>query len=236
MFKYHLLRRDSDPKVLGVNNGIKQAEIKRSGFLNPDKFDVLKDALGTNNYWLIKDSIHELEFELECVELLPKAKLTSFLQFGPALINCPFLIAENIANIFSRHRMCEYGLFPATVVTNADKHTYFLPHYPRQPDSIIDFTRSTFATGIPGINRNYHTFASEDEKNVFQKHNVLLDAEEIYLKDDFDQEMDFFVMKDSQIVVSDRLKDDLEKSGFTSGIKLLPAYGENVSWTKIRTR
>jgi hypothetical protein len=233
MCNYFLLRRQSDPHVLGVKNGIKQAEIKRSGFSDPAKFDFLKDVLGSNNYWGVKDTIGDLEVELQYVELLTEAKLTDFLQFGPALINCPFLISEKVSSIFNQFKISNCSLFPATVVNRVQKSTYYLSHFARESDDIIDFSRTVFYTGNHITKKRKYTFFSKKEKNIFHKENISLKPERIYLRDTFDSSLDLFVMSDGEMVVSENLKIELIRSECYSGVKFLPAFGEDLQWVSI---
>lgn len=115
MSVFYILRTESDPEILGVKNGIKQASIKRAGFCEPQKYDDLIKFLGSNQYWELKDKIDSVEFDLQCVELLPRAKLTHFLLFGPHLMNCPFLVSERLFSILSEAKLPYHKLFPAKV-------------------------------------------------------------------------------------------------------------------------
>lgn len=234
MCNYFLLRRQSDPHVLGVKNGIKQAEISKSGFPNPEKYDYLKNVLGSNNYWDAKDAIDDLDIELQYVELLSEAKLTDFLQFGPALINCPFLISEKVSSVFHRFKIYKCSLFPAVVVDKSQKYTYFLPHFARTSDEVIDFSRSVFYIGNHITEKQEYAFLSAEDKNAFLKKNVSLKPERLYLRDTFDFSLDLFVMSDGEIVVSESFKTELLQSECTSGIKFLPAFGDNLQWVSIR--
>lgn len=101
--RYYILRGSSDPSVLGNTTGIKQADIKRNGFLNPEEFDrVIKD-LGTNHYWEVRDLVPHSKYDVQYVEMMPKSKVTEFLRFGPFLYNCPFMISEKVIQILAQH-------------------------------------------------------------------------------------------------------------------------------------
>jgi hypothetical protein len=233
MCRFFLLRRQSDPKELGVKNGIKQAEILKKGYSDPEKYNYLIEVLGTNSYWHIKDSVDKLDIELQYVELLPGSKLTDFLQFGPALINCPFLISNSVSSVFSRHNIGNCTLFSSVVTDKVHEYPYFLCHFSRMPDNIIDFSRSLYFTGNIISGKQMHNFSSVEEKNNFLKENINLKAEVIYLSESFDASLDLFVMSDSEIVVSEKLKDDLIRSKCYSGVKFLPAFGTDLQWVAV---
>lgn len=231
MSRFYLLNRNSDPNVLGIKNGIKQADVDRTGFKNPEKFDQLKECLGTNKYWDIKDSIIHMNFEIQCVRMLPKAKLTNFLQFGPALMNCPFLISESVASLFANYKILNSRLFPAEVMSGQNKFTYYMFYVESISYEMIDFSKSVFFSGSEITGKKLFSFGCAEERVSFLKKNpLLLREEEIWLSGSFPTS-DLFALG-AQIIISEKLKIDIEDFSLCSGSVMLPAYGE-VPWMKL---
>lgn len=234
MNKFYLLRTDSDPKIIGVNNGIKQASIKRAGFVDPQKYDKILEILGTGHHEEFKNNWKRFDFELQCVEMLPKAKLTDFLQFGPHLIHCNFLVSDKLFTLLSRKNMSPHRFFPAKVMSSYGIHIYYLPYIPNLDDNIIDFSKSVYRAGNDILGNDTCSFASPEEKYLFFKENLLMSGKEIYLNSNFDKTCDLFILNEVGIVISENLKNELEALNLASGARILPAFG-NVRWPIINT-
>lgn len=229
---YYLIRSESEPSKIGVKNGIKQADIIRDGYRNPEKFDYLIDQLGTNKYWEIKDTLGDANFEIECARLLPEAKRTEFLQFGPALMNCHFLISNKVLLFLLKYTIQNHHFFKAKVIEGIKEWDYFLFFLFPLYNSFIDFEKSTFFTGNDLLGKKFHTFNNEVEKQCFEKNNYGLKIQEFHLKNEA-RALDLFVIDGAHIAISERLKLDLESKQLASGIKILPAFGE-VPWPKVK--
>ncbi|WP_374516868.1 hypothetical protein [Undibacterium squillarum] len=166
--KYYILRSDSDPKVLGVSNGIKQVEIRKNGFENKTEYERLMEILGANEYWNYVDKIQNLEFNIENAELIKGANLTDFLQFGPHLFSCPFLISEAVKEILIGFNLSGIKFWPAKVVKNRQKLNYYLLHINSIPNNAIDFKRSTFYVGNSLNGGKYYQFENSGEFQAFK--------------------------------------------------------------------
>ena len=66
--------------------------------------------------------------------------------------------------------------------------------------------------------------------------NADLKAEVIYFTDAFDLNIDLFLMSDAQIVISERLKEELIQNKCYAGVKFLPAFGSDLQWVRIHPR
>lgn len=229
--KYYILRSDSDPKVLGVSNEIKQAEIRRDGFANKAEYERLMEILGTNEYWNYVDIIQNLEFNIENVELIKSANLTDFLQFGPYLFWCPFLVSEAVQKVLIRFNLSGIKFWPAKAIKNGRKINYYLVHIISIPNNAIDFNRSTFYVDNLLSERKYYQFENSEEFQAFKKQNQFLKFDQIYASNSFDQSLDFFELSNSEILISSRLRNVLV-GNFSSGIRLLPAFGHDGEWLK----
>ena len=225
------MRCSSDPKEIGVSNGIMQAEILKSGFLDPSKYDDLMATLGSNLYWSRVENITSMVFDLQYAELLPKAKRTDFLQFGPALISCPFLISKSAKNLLMQFNLSGLSLWPATVAKGTERFDYFLAHLSHVPDESIDFSRSMFFTGGMFLPKNFQKFSGANEKRQFVSKHYDLGFHSIYAGEGFDSSLDLFQLSNAEVLVSSRLKNAIDKAQL-SGVHFLPAFGEEGEWLK----
>ncbi|QYF94897.1 double-CXXCG motif protein [Massilia sp. PAMC28688] len=226
---YFVMRRVSDPRVLGVNNGICQAHIQEDGFHCKDEYTKVMRFLGSNEFWGHRGQIPTMEFDLQCVRLIPKAKLTDFLQYGPVLMLCPFLVSGRVKDLLNQFNAYGTRYWPARVEDSKTAHEYYLSFIENIPDDMIDFTRSTFSVGGPVLKKTTHTFADAAEKKEFMKTHRLVDFEEIYLNGTFPADTDFFRFSNATIMVSERLKLAIEDLKLT-GARILPANG---TWEKV---
>lgn len=219
---YFIIRSESDPELIGVTNGIKQADILREGFENPENYDHLMSNLGSRNYWNIKHLIPQMRFKLECVKLLPEAIRTDFLMFGPALIGAPFLISAKVSRILDDCKLHNTRRFPANVLDQeGSTHPYELLYQETMNDSVVDFGKSIYYTGSSLTGRKHVRFASSEEKEDFAEENFDLKYEELHLNDEFDQSLDLFLIRNGARVISGRLRNKLEEAKAT-GLIVLP--------------
>lgn len=233
MGEFYLLRTDSDPKILGVKNGGKQASIKRSGYTEPQKYDELIRVIGTNYYWENKHEFLDFDFDIQCVEMLPQANMTNFLHFGPYLRDCPFLISQKLFEVISKKNICSHRFFPATVIDTDSEYKFMMLLIQDLEHQVVDFSKSTYRSPFDVAENNFFSFHSNEEKERFAIQNSGLIGDSIYLNHFFDKSLDLFSLQDVGLVVSRNLKTELEMLGLVSGVKFLPAFGD-VAWPKIK--
>ncbi|QYF94849.1 hypothetical protein KY495_06600 [Massilia sp. PAMC28688] len=227
---YFVMRRVSDPDVIGFKNGVTQAEIDRSGFQDKDEYEKITRLLGSEEFWSCRKQIPGMEFDLQCVRLLPKAKLTDFLHFGPALMFCPFLVSERALEVLVKFVHYGVRLWPAQVIDRKSSYSYRLPFIESIPDEMIDFAKSTFSLGGLIGPKTVYTFSDAEEKKQFVNSHRLLQYEEIYLNNSFPDIVDFFTLSNAAMIVSERLKLAIEKANLT-GVQFLAEEGP---WVKVR--
>jgi hypothetical protein len=230
MKRFYLLRRTSEPAILGVRDGMRQASLLREGFQDPAKFDNLVEKLGSNKYYEIRDTVGHEDFEIQCARMLPKAKLTEFLGYGPLLHNSPFLVSAKVAEVFSGFALQPHRLFPAKVQKGGDWLSYFLFYLFPVEDSYLDFPNSVFLTKHLFFGGEPVTFASAEERTRFMRTHVCTFLKTARLTHKA-WGLDLFALG-AELFISDRLKEALETEGLASGANILPAFGE-VSWTAI---
>jgi hypothetical protein len=213
--QFHNLRVDVEPFVLGVRDGVAQALLDRSGFRDVEEFARISKLLGSVDYWRHAKDIDRHEFDVQCMRLLPKAKRTDFTLFSPHLMMCPFLISEAVKKVLGRFKLHGVKLWNANVMHQSGAYSYSLMHITRLPDTVIDFSTSTFSVSGNAAGRRSVAFQDVEEKALCEQSNEV-DFESIYFNDSFDSTLDFFKLSNADIVVSDRLKAAIEANKFTA--------------------
>lgn len=222
---YYIIKRSSDPEIIGVKNGFKQAEIKEDGFQNKCEFERLKDNLGSNHYWEVKDGVPSMNFDIEYVEMLKGAKITDFLQFGPVMMNCPFFVSDRVMKLMNDGNLANICYFPASVFSGKKYiNKYYLMYISPLEDYVIDFSKSTYCVGDEWLGKKIVKFSSEEEKDEFSKKRILR-AESLVLNGAFSRDIDIFCLKCSEIFVSERLYSALKEIKST-GLDFFPVLGE----------
>ncbi|WP_035612758.1 hypothetical protein [Haloferula sp. BvORR071] len=221
--RYYIARRSSDPKVLGNNSGIKQANIKRAGFRDPLEYDRLMADLGSNHYWEVRDSIPGGNYQVQGVEMWKKSKLTDFLQFGPHLMFCPFLISPKVQRVLDGFKVAGATSFPAEVRKGEGSWPYHLFYILPMPLGMIQFPASAFYEGL-ALSGNPTLVFQDEAEFASARAKTSLNIRELVLKREF-ADMDFFALPTTDLVVSEALKVELEENHATSGLNLLPAFG-----------
>lgn len=92
--EYFELRLASDPKIIGVSNGIMQVEIC-------DKLFLENSSKRQEEYFA--QSIQPFDKKLTCIKPLKRVNYTDILSFGPHLIWHPFLVNTKALNIFKKY-------------------------------------------------------------------------------------------------------------------------------------
>lgn len=224
--KYYLLREESDPKIIGVKDGVAQVEIDESGFVNKELYQSLVAFFNAFTYWQKEDFAPPENFVIECARPLKGAVLTDFLTYKPHLMACPFMISERIKQLFEIYNLQEHYYFQVKLYYNDEliRNQYYLMYCPYLDYRIVDFSKSSFYTGSELLGKKKITFNNKNEYLEFLKINPLLQQEQIILTEEFDKNLDLFLPRIGGKLVSERLKQRIIEEGFT-GIKILGDKG-----------
>ncbi|MDP1799725.1 MAG: hypothetical protein Q8L81_00125 [Bacteroidota bacterium] len=136
---YHYFDTSCEPKIIGVRNGIYQAEFNESCFVPKAKYDEYYDAAIKKNAKQ-KANIKKFIKGIRRLDLLKSAKLTDFLQPCPHIPSVNFLVSESLKAIFEEHKLGNSFLQPTVVrsLKTGEKHHYsFFYHNSIKFDDII---------------------------------------------------------------------------------------------------
>ena len=202
---YFPLVLPSDPKIIGVRNGIMQVEICDDAFLTTLRAtDPQSDAVPAGR--------------IRCLRVLRGAKMTDFLSFGPHLWKCPFLLHERTQALLAPFNTRFTHTFPVEVPGGAPNvNDYALVRVPLLGAGFIDFSRSTYCTGNDLLNNKQQLrFATPQE--FLHSQEWLKWPEHLVLTPAFDRHLDLFNLQGAGLYVSERVKQALEQAQ-TTGVK-----------------
>jgi hypothetical protein len=230
---YYLLSYDPDPKVVGVKDGGSQVVIDRSGFVDKKLYDRIINFLGSYDSWVRSQEEPDFDVELQYVKLKKNAKLTDFLQFGPVLINCPFIVSDRARNTLEKFNIGRHCFYKAKVYAKDDNlMTYFLFFCMSLSFDVINFRQSILYSGLQYCSNNILDIVSLDGYNDYVANsNKIVQFHKYVLNSTFDNTLDLFVLG-SKIFISDKLRYEILNTGLT-GITILPAFGSNLKWPTI---
>ena len=216
---YSILRTSSDPKVIGVKNGVYQAKLLKKGFSN-NNYDILMEHWGGGDNWHERRKIlPPTGVYLEYVKLMKSAIRTDFITICPN-VNLSDLISKKVKDIFNEYNLYGVMYLDADVYDNGTKFQYSLCCIETIPEDWIDYSKVVLYEGLYFDKTRYFSKSFEDYSALQEEH-FLLHFESTSLNSKFDQTIDLFRNLDGEIYISDRLKNDLVKNEI-SGVNLLP--------------
>jgi hypothetical protein len=223
MTKYFELNMVSDPEIKGVTSGLAQVELDED---NPTTRK-LKDFFLGVGYWERGKTIPDFDINNCTATLLPKAKLTDFLDFSPFLITCDFMISEDVLTVFRKLKIQQYVTYPVQIYKRKKKpiaEKYYLFCCPLQGYDVINFQESVFYTGSEITGKKYVHYNNHVE---YQSDNRITNVEKLVLNENFDSTLDLFTTRIGGIFVSEALKDAIEIIGFT-GVRISNIRGPEI--------
>lgn len=219
MKKYFKLKTAFEPEILGVNNGIFQAELDENNPITKQ----LKDFFFSNRYWQEQKYVPDFEVKNCTATLLKRAKLTDFLQFSPNLMTCPFMINDKVLSVFEKFKIQQNYTYPVQLKNfkgRGIEEQYHIFCSPFLGYEVIDFSKSVFYRP-QGIHiKQYLNCSNEDEFKLLP---TMTDVEKIAFNSSFDSTLDLFKARLGGMYVSEALKDAIEILGFT-GVHVLEDY------------
>ena len=189
---YINLSLESEPKIIGVNNGIYQCEILPKKFKNKIQFSKLEKI--TESYSFKSEVMRTIEnnVKIEYCELLKKAKITDIISFSPYLSPCQFIISEKLYHILVSYKLGEWTSFiPVSMHEKNGKKlegNFYMFFQDSLPFSHINFSKSIYFTINP---KEYHKINNLNE----YRETLFLDCEKLVLNSNFNNELDFFSIR-----------------------------------------
>ncbi|BFM44106.1 hypothetical protein CFS9_27470 [Flavobacterium sp. CFS9] len=151
---YKNIRTESDPKIIGVNNGVYQVELNdRKSFVNKEEkknyenyFDGNFNSFSIDNF----KNIEKNKVTILTYFPLKKAKETDFVSFSPNEMGLNFIISQKVLDIFESFNLCEFIKIPTKI--EGFKNNFYTIGFPITNYDFLDFPESFFLDSLG--NRN----------------------------------------------------------------------------------
>lgn len=214
IMKYYELSVSSEPKIIGVRNGVNQGKIKWKQFKSKSSekkiIHFFLDKLGES-----LDKIEPIDFEIEYVEAYKTAKMTDFFIFTPALYGVNFLVSNKVVELLKRFHLPIHTYIPAQIYHKDILYQYYglyIPQYYTKKALVIE--KCVFNKGN-NVKKEFITFKKlEDYLNYKENY---LSAEKITFNKTVDTTLDLFqsIFFGYSFLISEKLKMAIEEAGVT---------------------
>jgi hypothetical protein len=208
---YHNICTASEPAIIGVNNGIYQAELIQKKFQRPEDYKELIDFFDHSRYWTRSDHKPPKKFNFEYIKLLKKAKVTDIMSFARSLMGVDFLISSKAQRLLDGLNLPNSYFFDASIYTFDNEpleQKYFAFYTTYLGFDCIDFDKTVFYSGSMALGKTYLHFATHKEWSDYRASpkSEWIQAEKIAVKSEY-ANADFIKTRLGGTFVSDRLLD-----------------------------
>lgn len=219
MFKR--ITNSSEPKIIGVNNGVYQVEIDEEDIkiksLVNDELDKLITQVNFNDYLENREKIFELDIRLKG-ELLKKAKITDIMGYTPYFFGFHYLVSQKFVDCLIEKKVSkdEYHLIPVDI-KNLDIEYYFL-YVPWINTSEIIFEESLIYNTFDAMseNKKYFDVRNHDAYIELQEKEPLNSFDKVVLDKKYMTNNIISIQGISELFFSDNLINCLENKKTSS--------------------
>ena len=222
---YHSFITDSEPKVIGVRDGMSQVHVKFDLFTDPTSQAEMERFFDFRTYWQRADHIPPRPFRIEHARLRSRAKLTGFLKSDLYYMGCPFMLSRRAREVFAAHEIGPHYWFDVFIYDKAGllvSDDYSLFYCPYLDYEAIDFPRSRFRfnRSLPASPQwEYFTLSDSQTFNSFcDTKRKMPDIESLVMSERFDRSLDYFKCRIGPIFMSERLQKAIREAGLTNAI------------------
>lgn len=214
--KYYQISQNSEPKIIGVRNGVHQGEIIWKNFKSKTaEKGFLYEIFTVPKY--IANQIQELPkgIEIEYVKAYKMAKMTDIFGFTPALYGISYFISSKFKEVLEQFNLPYIQFIPVHIYQEDNHFEYWAPYMPlHYREDSIDIEKTTFRK--MWINRlKPKEYIEINNINEYQTSNFF-EPEDLYFNDKFDIGLDFFKSLFCYgFIVSERLKDAIIEAKLT---------------------
>ncbi|WP_333694374.1 hypothetical protein [Flavobacterium sp.] len=202
----------SEPKIIGVKNGIMQVELDRKNLLNQDgSHNKFYKYFGSFPYWANQNN--KIDFNISVINAKPlkKAKMTDLLAYGPYIMAFKWLISEKFYNILQDFNIGEHTLYEVNI-ENCEEKYFFLKLKTILRDEFV-FNRNVLTVLEKNSFVDY-TFLNKIEYDDFILNNPLSEYKHIALKQELEK-YDIIYTQGAGDYFSERLIKTFNENGLT---------------------
>ncbi len=209
---YYIIRKSSDPKIIGVKDGLSQVLIDEQSFLSKDYYKKFSTFFSPQRYLIdpnATNAIPDFNVKVDRAQLLKSAKLNDFIDYHYILPQTPFIISKKIKNIFESLKLKGIYFYPVNIYSNdkAIEDEYFLLYTFQVEYNAIIFHKSILVKDLHFEPYQVINISSVDELNKSKEDYGLSQFKKLTLKKESLFNNDFIVTTMSEIFISELLRD-----------------------------
>lgn len=177
----------SDPKGIGVKNGIYQCEIIPDLFSNPEGFKNLLSEF-TIKYDFDKNQIEPADLDFEYVKLLKKAKITDIISYSPSLREFQFILSSKAKGLLEGLNIPNCRFYTTKLYDyngNQVHDNFYMLQTSYLGYEAINFEKSIFYFGSEISGKRYQKINNYEEFRKALDLNPILTTEHVGIKKEF---------------------------------------------------
>ncbi|OXE99607.1 hypothetical protein BC749_12420 [Flavobacterium araucananum] len=184
--KYYQISHSSEPKVIGVKNGIYQFEIDYNNLTKDIESQSFLDFFDYSNkdFWSDQERIKNFKIPVIKGEMLKKATVTDIMGYAPIISYLNEAFSYKYVSILKEYNIDNYGTFKIEIQDVLERY-YLLFNKTICLDE-IDYKESTLVTGHAMMdNLKYYKVENEFEYIEFKQKNPLGKFDKISISKEF---------------------------------------------------
>lgn len=188
MFKQ--IRNSSEPKIIGVNNGIYQVEINKQSLKNNDNYNEIKELLlqtDVNVFLKNRQQIFELKVKELKGNLLKRAKLTDIMGYSDYFFGFKYIVSQKFVDCLLEVGVSkdEYYLIKIEIKNIAE--SYYLMFVPWVLISEINYSNSIIFKYIDEFEgtKKYYEINSYEKYQKLREDGFIYDFEKISISNKY---------------------------------------------------
>ena len=227
MFKR--VTNSSDPKVIGVNNGIYQVELDEKEL---GKYKDLLTQVNIKSFLEHRDKIFDLDIILEG-KLLPKAKVTGIMGYTPHLFGFQYLISQTVVECLKEENVSKEQYHLLEIDIKGLDEDYYLLYVPWISNSEIIFSESLIYATFDANSHNKKYFDIKDYNDYIelQDKEPFNSFDKVVLSQQYQRRSIISIQGITELFFSDSLVEKILKkdvSSFEVKQKTLLSFSENL--------
>jgi len=216
MKKFYELTLSHESDIIGVSNGLYQAEWNKKSFITIDEFNSTNNYFSRDNilYLSRNEKLSQVNIPIKHLSLLKKAKLTDIIGYAPNLWEADALISSRFKKLIEKFNIQPSKFFRTELIRDNAKlgEDYYFLYIPALEHSDVIFNKSQMFDGVNNV--TYFDLKNQENYSYYKSKGVH-GFSKICLKKEFEK-LDLIHPKVTmQLYVSEGLKTEMEKNSIT---------------------
>ena len=214
--KYYQISVSSEPKIIGVNNGIYQVVLDTIGIPGEKELEDFRAfaGFGNKNFWNRQDELLNYNIPIIPARKLGKAKITDIMGYTPLIGFLNLLYSKKFISIINNFKVYDYKLFQV-MIKGIDENFYLL-FVKKILMQEINYLNSVVYTGYQLFKtEQYHEVYTYEQFQELQKLDYSVKFEKICIDKSYDGHDIIAVHPAVDNFYSERLIDNLLAGGIT---------------------